>query len=227
MGGKDYYRILGLADNASADEIRRAYRQLAMRYHPDRNHGVEEWANDKFKEINEAFQVLGDPKKRTQYDHFGIAGDPGDIFRSQAWRTTVDDLVNDDGEDGLGFDVFDSIFSDSLRGTRFASQRFRRGLGGLSHTGSKAERSIDPEDLSDQSQAPRGSTVSYEIVLSKEEAFKGIEKELHRRGKRLMVEIPAGVTMGSRIRLRNALNTTDGQPGDIVITIKVRQDATE
>jgi len=66
------------------------------------------------------------------------------------------------------------------------------------------------------------SSVNYDIVLSEEQAFKGMEKELVRKGKRLKVKIPPGVKMGSRIRLRNALKTTDGQPGDIIISIKVK-----
>ena len=66
------------------------------------------------------------------------------------------------------------------------------------------------------------SSVNYDIVLSEEQAFKGMEKELVRKGKRLKVKIPAGTKMGSRIRLRNALKTTDGQPGDIIISIKVK-----
>jgi len=61
---KDYYRILGVPGNASDGEIKKAYRKLAMQYHPDRNPGKEEWANEKFKEINEAYGVLGDPQKR-------------------------------------------------------------------------------------------------------------------------------------------------------------------
>jgi DnaJ-class molecular chaperone len=73
MAAKDYYQILGLAKNATAEQIKKAYRKLAMQYHPDRNPGKEEWANEKFKEINEAFGVLGDPDKRRQYDQFGMA----------------------------------------------------------------------------------------------------------------------------------------------------------
>ena len=88
MAAKDYYQILGLARNATADQIKKAYRKLAMQYHPDRNPGKEEWANEKFKEINEAFGALGDPEKRKQYDQFGTVGNIGDIFDSQATRTT-------------------------------------------------------------------------------------------------------------------------------------------
>ena len=71
---KDYYKILGVARDASEQDIKKAYRKLAMQYHPDRNPGKEEWANEKFKEINEAYGVLGDPEKKSQYDRFGTMG---------------------------------------------------------------------------------------------------------------------------------------------------------
>ncbi len=89
---KDYYHILGVSQNASQEQIKKAYRKLAMQYHPDRNPGKEPWANEKFKEINEAFGVLGDPQKRQQYDQFGTAGNIGDIFGSPFTRTTFEDL---------------------------------------------------------------------------------------------------------------------------------------
>jgi len=79
---KDYYQVLGVPRNASDEEIKKAYRKLAMQYHPDRNLGKEKWANEKFKEINEAYGVLGDPQKRRQYDQFGTVGNVGDIFGS-------------------------------------------------------------------------------------------------------------------------------------------------
>ena len=69
MVHKDYYEILGVSNNASDNDIKKAYRKLAMQYHPDLNHGKEEWANDKFKEINEAYSVLSDDEKRHQYDN--------------------------------------------------------------------------------------------------------------------------------------------------------------
>jgi curved DNA-binding protein len=222
MAYKDYYRMLDLTSSASTDEIKKAYRKLAMQYHPDRNHGKEEWANDKIKEINEAFSVLGDPEKRRQYDHFGAAGNIGDIFGSPAGRTTFEDLTNDSGGDNLKFDFLDNIFADNLRGTGFAFQRFKRGFGGLGSTRFDTQGSIDLDDLFEQAQSPEESGINYEIVLSKEQAFKGMEKELVRNGKRLKVKIPAGVKMGSTIRLRNALETTDGQPGDIIISIRVK-----
>jgi len=222
MAHKDYYKILGLSNNASTDEIKRAYRRLAMQYHPDRNHGKEEWANDKFKEINEAFSVLGDPKKRRQYDHFGAVGNLGDIFGSQATRTTFEDSMNDFGGAGLGFDFLDNIFDDNFKGKGFTFQTFRRRFNGAGATRFETQGGIDLEDLFEQKQSSKVASVNYEIVLSKEQAFKGMEKELVRNGKRLKVKIPPGVKIGSRIRLKNALKTTDGQPSDIIISIKVK-----
>ena len=108
---KDYYKILGMPRNAGDEEIKKAFRKLAMQYHPDRNKGREEWANEKFKEINEAYGVLGNAEKRSQYDQFGTVGDIGDIFGS---RTTFEDLMRDSGGAGLGYDFLDNVFGDFL-----------------------------------------------------------------------------------------------------------------
>jgi curved DNA-binding protein len=221
MAHKDYYNILGLKNNASTDEIKKAYRKLAMQYHPDRNPGREEWANGKFKEINEAFNVLCDPEKRRQYDYYGSVGNIGDILDSQATRTTFEDLVNDFSTAGLGFDFLDDIFGNDFGGRSFRFKSFKRRFGRTGDTRFKAQGVIDLEDLFEYSTSSKESSVNYEIFLNKEQASKGIEKELVRKGKKLKVTIPAGVMMGSRIRLRNALKTTDGQPGDIIINIKV------
>ena len=221
MADKDYYDILGLGHGASTEEIKRAYRKMAMQYHPDRNPGKEEWANGKFKEINEAFSVLCDPEKRRQYDYFGLAGDIGDIFDSQAARTTFEDLMNDFDTAGLGFDFFDDVFGNNFRARSFRFKSFRRGFSRAGDTRFKTRGAIDLDDLFEFPASPRVSRVNYEIVLNKEQAYKGMEKELVRNGRRLKVKIPAGVKMGSRIKLRNALDMTDGRSGDIIINIKV------
>ena len=125
---KDYYKILGVPRNASEQDIKKAYRKLAMQYHPDRNPGKEEWANEKFKEINEAYAVLGDPEKRGQYDRFGTVGDIGDIFRSRNTQSTFEDVMRDFGGAGLGFDFLDGIFGDFLKGRNFSFRTYRRFL---------------------------------------------------------------------------------------------------
>ena len=222
MAAKNYYQILGLAKNATADQIKKAYRKLAMQYHPDRNPGKEEWANEKFKEINEAFGVLGDPEKRRQYDQFGTVGDIGDLFGSQYTRAGFEDLMKDFGGAGLRFDFLDDIFGDMLKGKGFSFSTFGSGFGGGQGMRFETAGGINLEDIFRQAQGAPRYGARYEIVLSKEQAAKGLEKELTRKGKKIKVKIPAGVKTGSKVRLRNALQVTDGQPGDILIQIKVK-----
>ena len=121
MDYKDYYKIIGVARSASADEIRKAYRKLALKYHPDRNPD-DKAAEDRFKDLNEAYQVLSDDKKRARYDQLGSAysswqqrGGPGDfdwgqwVNQSQGGGRTVnmEDLF---GGEGMFSDFFSSIF---------------------------------------------------------------------------------------------------------------------
>ncbi|MFC1963789.1 DnaJ domain-containing protein [Chloroflexota bacterium] len=222
MDHKDYYKILGLSNSASAEQIKKAYRKLAMQYHPDRNHGKEQWANEKFKEINEAFSVLGDLEKRKQYDQFGTVGNIGDIFGSQTTRTTFEDLMKDFGGAGLGFGFLDGIFGDQLKGRGFSFQTFGRGFGGPRGMRFETQGGVSLEDLFRKTQRPRGYSVKYEIILTNEQAAKGLDKDLVRKGRKLKVNIPAGVKTGNKIRLRNALKVTDGKSGDIIIHIKVK-----
>lgn len=113
MAKKDYYDILGLSKDASDDDIKKAFRKLALKYHPDRNPGNKE-AEEKFKEINEAYQVLSDPQKRAQYDQFGTADFNGGGF----------DASNFDFSDLGGFgDIFDSFFGGGFGGTSSTGRR--------------------------------------------------------------------------------------------------------
>ena len=222
---KDYYQILGVPRNATQDQIKKAYRKLAMEYHPDRNPGKEKWANDKFKAINEAFGVLGDPEKRGQYDQFGTVGNVGDIFGSPFTRSTFEDLMQDFGGSGLGFDFLDNIFGDFLKGRGFSFRTFSRGFGSPGRVRFEAPGGIDLEEIFGRTQyppPPPRQEVRYDITINKEQATQGLEKDLVRKGRKLRVKIPAGVKTGTRIRLRDARQITDGQPGDIIILVKVR-----
>jgi curved DNA-binding protein len=218
---RDYYQILGVPRSASDEEIKKAYRKLAMQYHPDRNPGREKWANEKFKEINEAYGILGDPQKRRQYDQFGTVGNVGDIFGSPFTRTTFEDMMNDFGGAGLGFDFLDNVFGDFLsgRGYSFSFKNFAR-PGGVRFEVRPGER-INLDEIFTQTQKPQRQDVRYELIITSREASQGTIKMLRRKGKNLEVKIPPGVKTGSVVRLSNARHITDGQPGDILIQIRV------
>ncbi len=219
---KGYYQILGVPRSASEEDIKKAYRKLAMQYHPDKNPGKEKWANEKFKEINEAYGVLGDSEKRRQYDQFGTVGNIGDIFGSSSTRTTFEDMMKDFGGAGLGFDFLDGIFGDSLKGRGFSFKRFSRGFGGP--RGMRFETSPGGEINLDEifGQAQRPQEIRYNLTITSQEALQGTKKILTRKRKRLEVKVPAGVTTGSVVKLSNARRVTDGMPGDILIQIAVK-----
>jgi len=218
---KDYYRILGVPRIASDAEIKKSYRKLAMQYHPDRNPGKEKWANEKFKEINEAYGILGDPQKRKQYDQFGTVGNIGDIFGSPFTTTTFEEMMKDFGGAGLRFDFLDDIFGDFLKG-RGSSFSFRSfgGRPGKVRFEVWPGQEINLDEIFGQTRRPQ--EVHYELAISQKEALQGVKKILKRRGKKLEVRIPAGVRTGDVMRYRNALQTSDGLPGDILIKVIVK-----
>jgi curved DNA-binding protein len=218
---KDYYGILGVPQNASDTEIKKAYRKLAMQYHPDRNPGKEKWSNEKFKEINEAYAVLGNPQKRRQYDQFGTVGNIGDIFGSPSTATTFEEMMRDLGGAGLRFDFLDDVFGDFLKG-RGSSFSFRSfgGRPGRVRFEARPGQQVDLDELFGQARRPRAAR--YELTISQQEALRGVKKILKRKGKKLEVRIPAGVKSGAVMRYRNALQTSDGLPGDILVKVIVK-----
>ena len=218
---KDYYGILRVPQNASDAEIKKAYRKLAMQYHPDRNPGKEKWANEKFKQINEAYGVLGDPQKRRQYDQFGTVGNIGDIFGSPSTATTFEEMMKDFGGAGLRFDFLDDVFGDVLkgRGSSFSFRSFGGGPGRVIFE-ARPGQGINLDEILSQARGPQ--EVHYELAISKKEASRGVKKVLKRKGKKLEVKIPAGVETGSVVKLRNARQISDGLPGDILIRVVVK-----
>ncbi|MDP2920369.1 MAG: DnaJ domain-containing protein [Dehalococcoidia bacterium] len=229
MPKKDYYTILEVPRGASDDDIKKAYRKLAMQYHPDRNPGKEKWANEKFKGINEAYGVLGNPDKRKQYDQFGTTGEPGDVFGNYATTATFEDLMKEFGGQGLGYDFLDNVFGDFMKGRDFSFRQYGR-PGSTTRIIFNVPEDGNLEDVLAQQQAARPRTrgrrvspdIDYEITITAEQAKKGMEKDLVRKGKRLRVKIPAGIKPGTRIRLRNARMTTDRVLGDIYIRVLVK-----
>ena len=220
---KDYYQILCTPGSASDEEIKKAYRKLAMQYHPDHNPGKEKWANENFKEINEAYATLGDPQKRKQYDQYGTAGNVGDIFGSPFTRATFEDTIRDFGGAGLGFDFLDNIFGDFLKGKKTSFSFGNSTAPGGTKFEAWPGKKFNLDEIFGQTQ--RGNKqrhVHYELSVTPQEALHGTVKLLRRKGKKLQVKIPPGVKTGSAVRLTNARQATDSQPGDILIRIRVK-----
>jgi len=199
MADKDYYQVLGVKKGASVDEIKKAYRKLAVKYHPDKNPG-DKRAEDKFKEINEAYAVLSDPTKKAQYDRFGSAG-----FHQ---RYTEEDIFR-------GFDVGD-IFKDMGFGTE---DIFSRIFGGGFQAGGRY-----------RPRKQRGEDYHMDLHISFRDAATGGEKRVSflRDGIRedLSVKIPAGIENDAKLRIqgKGAQGIDGGPPGDLFLTIKVAGD---
>ena len=210
MSNEDYYTILGVDRKASAEEIKKAYRKKALLYHPDRNPGDKE-AETRFKKISEAYAVLSDPKKRSEYDTYG----------SQAFgrRFSQEDIFRN-------FD-FQSILREFGFGGRMSGGRGRQ----------RTSFRDDPfADLfggfrqEQQSPRPRrGNDVDYNLDITLEEAFTGTEKKLSipssGHSEKLLVKVSPGISTGQRLRLqgRGGAGTYGGSAGDIYITIRVLQ----
>ena len=217
MAGKDYYAILGVSRNASQDEIKKAYRKLALKYHPDRNKGNPE-AEERFKEINEAYAVLSDPEKRRQYDMFGAEGfgqrfTQEDIFRNFDFSSIFSEF-------GLGGDDFISrIFGHMGQGSGFGGHRRR----------CQQEAPFGFDFFSRQASpgTQKGQDITVELTISLEESVRGTEKlityQLNGRQERVSVKIPPGIEEGKKLRLagKGQPSPWGGPPGDLYIKIRI------
>ena len=204
----DYYEVLGVKKDSPAQDIKKAYRKLAMKYHPDRNKGDKE-AEEKFKKISEAYAVLSDPEKRQQYDTFGESGfqqrySQEDIFSG----FDLGDILK---EFGLGGTGGGSFRASGGQGTPFESFFFQGGGPGPGHA--------------PRQQPVKGSNLTYEMSVSLEEILSGSEKtiSLRREGKteNVSVKIPKGIKGGQKLRLAGKGNPSPygGPPGDLMLII--------
>lgn len=212
MEFKDYYKILGVDKDATKEEIKKAYRKLALKYHPDKNPGNKQ-AEEKFKEITEANEVLSDPEKRKKYDTLGAnwkqyenagSGGMNDFYRQYASGSGGSgfhfegDLGNLFGGMGGGFsDFFESFF------------------GGRSARTGGAGRAYN--------QAAKGADYDANLNLTLEEAFNGTDREINVDGRKLRVKIEPGTTEGKRLRLKNqgGAGNYGGEKGDLYLNIHI------
>lgn len=231
MEYKDYYQILGVGKSATEKEIKQAYRKLARKHHPDINPG-DRGAEVKFKEINEAYEVLSDPEKRRKYEQLGANWkqyeqyahqQPGGFPGFQGFHV---EFGGAEAERFGGFsDFFKTFFGggldlDDLLGGMGRGGSRRSGFGGR---GGGREGGFRP--------APsRGRDVSATLEVSIEEAFHGSRKRLALQSspgapdQQIEVKVPAGVRDGSRIRLsgRGEPGSMGGPPGDLYLVVQIR-----
>jgi curved DNA-binding protein len=201
MDFKDYYKILGVSKNASMDEIKKAYRKLALKYHPDKNPNNKA-AEEKFKEINEANEVLSDPGKKKKYDEIGTnfnqyrqQGSPEDSFDWSKWTTGNRGGSSFTGEEAFGNGGEFSSFFESVFGGGFNNRR--------------------------SSAKMKGQDYRAEIEVSLEDAYHGTSSRIEVNGKTLQMKLSPGIKDGQvlRIKEKGGPGRNGGPKGDIYLTL--------
>ena len=229
---RDYYDVLGIDRNADEKTIKKAYRKLAKKYHPDTNAGNPD-AADKFKEVNEAYDILSDPKKKKMYDQFGHAAfeagaDPGADagaggfggFQSGGNGSYQEFHFNGENMDDIFGDIFGNMFHGSHGGG------FHSGFGGSGFHSGSGFGGFHQQDF-----PQKGSDVKASINVTFDEAAFGADKRISLSSpdgssgapQTLQVHIPAGIDTGKSIRLKGKgmPGTGGGEPGDLLLKVTV------
>lgn len=232
MKARDYYKTLGVAESAPQEEIKKVYRKLAVKFHPDKNKGSKE-AEARFKEISEAYYVLGDKKRRAEYDQmkrFGGGPSQGNYAGAQGFN--FEDLLRQFGSGGGGgrrssqagqYSVFSDIFEDLFTGAgnaRGGSYRVRQS--GASPFGNYASEDQDP--YARASEARVDADIHVNLKISSEKASRGGEVSFKNpEGKTISVKVPAGIREGQKLRLARLgkLCQHCQHEGDLILQIKI------
>ncbi|MEN8141220.1 MAG: DnaJ C-terminal domain-containing protein [Thermodesulfobacteriota bacterium] len=210
----NYYKVLGIDKSASAQEIKKAYRKMAMKFHPDRNKG-DKGAEEKFKQANEAYAVLSDPEKKQQYDTYGEAGfsqrfSQEDIFRNSDIGSILREFGINMGGMGGGFQQagggggspFDSFFQQGASCGASCGGGF-------------------------QQQPAKGQDMKLDLWLSLEEVAEGTERTIHlaHMQDKVSVKVPAGIKAGKKLRVsgKGGPSPHGGPAGDLFLTINFQE----
>ncbi|MCX5832996.1 MAG: DnaJ domain-containing protein [Deltaproteobacteria bacterium] len=220
----DYYKALGVDRSASTEDIKKAYRRLALKYHPDRNPSDKKSAEEKFKKISEAYAVLSDPEKRKQYDSFG-----SDAFRQKYTQEDIfrgfdlNEILRDLGFGGLGGEF---TWFGGGGGPRRRTYRQQQQPGGTDYFGDVFR---DQQAYTYREAPPqRGQDIEYNLTISLEESSLGTEKKITiKKGQKLEeinVKIPVGISSGKKLRLagKGLQDPSGGPPGDLFLNIQVQ-----
>ncbi len=211
MEYKDYYKILGVSRDAKPEEIKKQYRKLAIKYHPDKTHGDKQ-AEEKFKEINEAYEVLGDAHKRKKYDALGA--DWREYERTAAGRGGAD--FSQWARQGGGRTFYRSYSPEDFEGFNF-SDFFNAFFGG----GFTGSRHAFREDI-----PINGRDYEARLSITLEEAYRGTRKTIALNGTQIRLTIPAGVADGQvlRVKGKGGQGRKGGASGHLYIQVAVSHD---
>lgn len=230
MQYKDYYKILGISRNASQDEIKRAYRKLAVKYHPDKTKGDKE-AENKFKEIAEAYEVLKDPEKRKKYDRFGenwkYYQEAG--AGAQAGGFAWSDFARQTGFGSRDWQEQSSPFGDVFQFEEvFMGREGGRRSTGFSDFfemlfGDQFRTSRTRQRTQQRPSARRGQDVSAETTLTLEEAYHGTTRIIEFNGRKIRVHLKPGIQHNQTLRLpgKGGAGEGSGGHGDLYLTVKI------
>lgn len=217
---KDYYSVLGVNKSATGDEIKKAFRKLAVKYHPDRNPDNKA-SEEKFKEISEAYEVLGDTDKRQKYDQFGRYWQSASSgSRQSPWgnATPRNPNANVNNFDFGNYGSFDDFINDLL-GRPFGNTNPRS-----SRTSTSGFSGNTGFGTQTQSSTAKGSDTEKNITLSYSQAYHGVETQLNLGTENINVKIPSGAKNGTKIRLKGKgqLNPLSKQRGDLYLKVELK-----
>ena len=216
----DYYKILGVNKNSSKDEIKKAYKKLALKHHPDRNKGDKQ-SEETFKKINEAYAVLSDDSKRKQYDQFGAEGfsnrfSTEDIFRGFDFGSILKEF-------GLGDDIFSSIFGGAGTGGR----RRPGGNSPFSFGFGNEDMFEGQSGFGPRQRKPANLDLETELAVSLKEAVYGTKKSMAVNmptgTQRILVTVPPGIDNGKKLKVKGkGQKDASGQVGDLYCRISIQ-----